>query len=74
MIDRAGQLWEYRPSDTFKWRRVVVLRSDSEKNGRGFIFHTCLYLKEKYRTDLVENLDHDEGRWENHSYSFRRIA
>jgi hypothetical protein len=78
MIDRTGQLWEYRPSDTFEWRLVVVIRSEwgphvADYVG-GQIFHTCMYVKELMRTDLIENREKKDNYWDNHSYCFRRVA
>lgn len=78
MIDRTGQLWEYRPGETFEWRLVVIMRSDwgphvADYVG-GQIFHIAMYVKEQMRTDLVENLEHRMGRWELNSEHFRRVA
>ncbi len=79
MISRAGQLWEYRPGETFSWRLIVVLKSEWGPDIADFvgakIFHTAMYAREMRRTDLIENLEPPRpGRWEDLPDNFRRIA
>ncbi len=79
MIYRAGQLWEYRPGDTFEWRLIVILKSEWGPHVADFvgaeIFHVAMYVKEMRCTDLIENLEPPHpGRWEDLPNNFRRIA
>jgi len=79
VIYRAGQLWEYRPGDTFEWRLIVILKSEWGPDVADYVgaqvFHIAMYVKEMLRTDLIENLEPPRpGRWEDMPGSFRRIA
>lgn len=78
MIDRSGQLWDYRPSEVMPWARIVVLRSDWGPDVADFVgaavFHRVIYVDNHRQGDLLENLEHDQNRWENRPEYFRRFA
>lgn len=81
MIDRTGQLWDYRPGENFEWKRILVLRSDWGPHVADYvgakIFHVCMFVATGKRTDLIENLeigDKNAKKWDNFPESFKRIA
>lgn len=72
MIDRAGQLWDYRPAESMSWARIVVLRSNLKGTT---VFHRVIYVDNHREGDLLENLEHESHyRWENRPQFFQRIA
>jgi hypothetical protein len=76
MIDRTGQLWDYRPVEGVSWARILILRSSNERVfPNAGVFHRVVYCDNNRTGDLLENLDHDEhNRWENRPKFFKRIV